>query len=153
MEFGFALRQQFFHKSMMLLLQHDESFTKGIILNRPSALEVQGGGHGQVAEGGLFVGAAAAKGELEINALHSLDHPRADELSTRVIKGVSYTSLEGAKELVAAGGATKVTFGYMASADSGTLLKELLRQASALPPPSEGAAAVGDNGISTRVHT
>lgn len=38
---------------------------------------------------------------------------------------------------------------YMASADSGTLLKELLQQASALPPPSEGAAAVGDNGIST----
>lgn len=42
MEFGFALRQQFFHKSVMLLLQHDESFTKGIILNRPSALEVEG---------------------------------------------------------------------------------------------------------------
>ena len=199
MEFGFALRQQFFHKSVMLLLQHDESFTKGIILNRPSALEVEGWrlwcGHGQVAEGGLFVGAAAAKGELEINALHSLDHPRADELSTRVIKGVSYTSLEGAKELVAAGIAAKGDFWvcagysgwapgqlqmecddrgswcltlplaahlalarprltllasrYMASADSGTLLKELLQQASALPPPSEGAAAVGDNGIST----
>ena len=38
-EFGFALRQQYFHKSVMLLLQHDDSFTKGIILNRPSAIE------------------------------------------------------------------------------------------------------------------
>jgi hypothetical protein len=77
MEFGFALRQQFFHKSVMLLLQHDESFTKGIILNRPSALELDGWrlwcGHGQVAEGGMFVGADNAKGQLEINCLHSLD--------------------------------------------------------------------------------
>ena len=42
MEYGFALRQQFFHKSVMLLLQHDESFTKGIIINRPSAYELDG---------------------------------------------------------------------------------------------------------------
>jgi len=41
-EYGFALRQQYFHKSVMLLLQHDESFTKGIILNRPSAMELDG---------------------------------------------------------------------------------------------------------------
>ena len=79
-EFGFALRQQYFHKSVMcappprlarmarahprrctaraqpasarapratcplhrLLLQHDEGFTKGIILNRPSAYEMDG---------------------------------------------------------------------------------------------------------------
>ena len=58
--FGFALRQQFFHKCVLLLLEHDEQFTKGIILNRPSALEMDGYrlwcGHGQVAEGGLFVG-------------------------------------------------------------------------------------------------
>ena len=50
--FGFALRQQFFHKCVLLLLQHDEQFTKGIILNRPSALEIDGWrvwcGHGQV---------------------------------------------------------------------------------------------------------
>ena len=41
-KFGFALRQQYFHKSVMLLLQHDKFFTKGIILNRPSALELGG---------------------------------------------------------------------------------------------------------------
>ena len=27
-EFGFALRQQYFHKSVMLLLQHNDSFTR-----------------------------------------------------------------------------------------------------------------------------
>ena len=49
---GFALRQQFFHKCVLLLLEHSEGFTKGIILNRPSALEIDGWrvwcGHGQV---------------------------------------------------------------------------------------------------------
>jgi len=170
--FGFALRQQFFHKSVMLLLQHDDGFTKGIILNRPSALELDGWrvwcGHGQVAEGGMFVGPENARGQLEINALHSLDGFLADRLSTKVIKGVSVTSLDGAKALVAAGTAKKADFWvcvgysgwapgqlaaeveqrdswYLASADSGTLLTELLRQAR---EPSAGAA-VADNGIST----
>ena len=113
-DFGFALRQQFFHKSVMLLLQHDDTFTKGIILNRPSALEVDGWrvwcGHGQVAEGGMFVGDDAAVGQLEINALHSLEGFMADRLSTKVIKGVSYTSLAGAKALVAAGQAMQSDF-------------------------------------------
>ena len=41
-DFGFALRQQYFHKCVMLLLHHDEGFTKGIILNRPSAYVLDG---------------------------------------------------------------------------------------------------------------
>ena len=55
--FGFGLRQQFFHKCVLLLLQHDEGFTKGIILNRPSALTLDGWRlwfGGDVAQGGLF---------------------------------------------------------------------------------------------------
>ena len=82
--FGFALRQQFFHKSVMLLLQHDETFTKGIILNRPSAIEQDGWrlwcGHGQVAEGGIFLGADKARGQLEINALHALEGFLVDQV-------------------------------------------------------------------------
>ena len=171
MEFGFALRQQFFHKCVLLLLQHDDGFTKGIILNRPSALEQDGFrlwcGHGQVAEGGIFVGEDAKMGELEISCLHSLTGPLAGEFSTTVIKGVSCTDLEGAKALVAAGEAERSDFyvcvGYsgwapgqlqmevekrdswfMASADSATLLAELLRQARALPPPSTDSAAAAD---------
>ena len=67
-------------------------------------------GHGQVADGGLFVGEKAKIGELEVNCLHSLDNPVADQISTRVIKGVSYTSLLGAKALIAAGQAEKSDF-------------------------------------------
>ena len=177
MQFGFALRQQFFHKCVLLLLQHDEQFTKGIILNRPSAITMDGWrlwcGHGQVAEGGLFVGKDAAMGKLEINCLHSLDGFMADQVSTKVIKGVSYTSLEGAKALVAAGQAQQSDFWvcvgysgwapgqlqmevekrdswYLASADGGTLLKGLLKQAQELPPPStESVAAAPLLGMDT----
>jgi len=169
MDFGFALRQQFFHKSVMLLLQHDDTFTKGIILNRPSALEVDGWrvwcGHGQVAEGGMFVGDDKKMGDLEINALHSLTGFLADKMSIPVIKGVSYMTLEGARALVKAGVAEKSDFWicvgysgwapgqlqmevekrdswYLASADSGTLLKELLREARELPPPGDSAISI-----------
>ena len=37
MEHGFGLRQQYFHKSVMLVLSQDDRFTKGIILNRPTS--------------------------------------------------------------------------------------------------------------------
>jgi hypothetical protein len=37
MEYGFGLRQQYFHKSVMLVLMQDDRFTKGIILNRPTS--------------------------------------------------------------------------------------------------------------------
>ena len=38
-DYGFGLRQQYFHKAAILVLDHEEgTFTKGIILNRPSDL-------------------------------------------------------------------------------------------------------------------
>jgi hypothetical protein len=33
---GFGLRQQYFHKAAILVLEHTATFTKGIILNRPT---------------------------------------------------------------------------------------------------------------------
>eukprot|EP00316_Scyphosphaera_apsteinii_P001127 CAMPEP_0119329650 /NCGR_PEP_ID=MMETSP1333-20130426/76351_1 /TAXON_ID=418940 /ORGANISM="Scyphosphaera apsteinii, Strain RCC1455" /LENGTH=546 /DNA_ID=CAMNT_0007338819 /DNA_START=61 /DNA_END=1698 /DNA_ORIENTATION=- len=167
-EFGFALRQQYFHKSVMLLLQHDDSFTKGIILNRPSALELNGWRvwfGGDVAEGGTFHG-FEGKGPREIVCLHSLQTKAASRLSMPVIRGVSHTTLEGALELVKKGEACKTDFWlfvgyagwapkqlqsecerdswYLASADSAVLLRELLRQGTELPPPSAGEAIAGD---------
>lgn len=41
-EYGFGLRQQYFHKVAILVLDHDEkTFTKGIILNRPTDLTLE----------------------------------------------------------------------------------------------------------------
>ena len=161
-EFGFALRQQYFHKSVMLLLQHDDGFTRGIILNRPSAYEIDGWRvwfGGDVGEGGMFRG-KDAKGDAEIVCLHSLVGEVASRLSIDIIRGVSYTTLEGAKALVAEGLAQRDDFwvfvGYagwapdqlqrelerdswfLASADGGLLLQELLRQGRELPPVSSG---------------
>lgn len=100
-EFGFALRQQYFHKSVMLLLQHDDGFTKGIILNRPSAITLDGWRlwfGGDVAQGGLFRRAApwrrglpdirSAASGLEMVCLHSLPGDAAQRLSLPVISGV-----------------------------------------------------------------
>ena len=50
------------------------------------------------------------QGEREIVLLHSLDGEAAERLSMPVIKGVSYTTLEGAKALVAEGIAQKSDF-------------------------------------------
>merc|ERR1719353_778269 len=171
-QFGFALRQQYFHKSVMLVLQHDESFTKGIILNRPSGLEIDGWRvwfGGDVCEGGMFRG-KDAKGSAEIVCLHTLDTEAAARLSIEVIPGVSHTTIEGAKALVAAGQAKREDFWvfvgnagwapgqlqgevdrdswFLASADSATLLKDLFRSSgtSSLPavpsgaPPPDGIA-------------
>ena len=112
--FGFALNQQYFHKSVMLVLSHDKSFTKGVILNRPTSVrlatadsddefDVWFGGDVQ----GLFEDDESRR---EINCLHAL--PMDDEtsessmikrLSFPIVRGISYTSLDGAQELVRLG--------------------------------------------------
>ena len=114
----FGLARQQYHKSVMLLLQHDESFTKGIILNRPSALEIDGWRvwfGGDVAEGGLFHQGQARKrsislSEREIVLLHALSGEEVDRLSLPIIKGVQQTSLDAAKALIAAGKAKREDF-------------------------------------------
>jgi putative transcriptional regulator len=128
-EFGFALRQQYFHKCVILLLSHDDGFTKGIILNRPSALTLDGWRlwfGGDVAQGGLFRKAepwktieerasallmvSAASSGLEMVCLHSLTSEAARRLSLPVISGVWQTSFEVAKSLVDDGEAAKEDF-------------------------------------------
>ena len=100
-----------------------------------------------------------------MTCLHALEGEAAARLSLPVIRGVSQTSLEGALALVEQGDATREDFwvfvgcaGWapkqleaevddgtwlMASADSATLLRELLSQGTALQPPAdEDATAV-----------
>jgi putative transcriptional regulator len=171
---GFELRQQYFHKVVMLLLTHDETFTRGIILNRPSALLKNGWRvwcGGDVETGNFFsTGPDNSQREGLFVCLHSLNIDAAKKVSTNVIKGVWWTSFVEAQRLVLNGLAKKEDFwvfaGYagwgpgqlqgevnrkswfLASADSGTLLSELLRQATEMPPPSAGCPPPGD-GLAT----
>lgn len=111
-EFGFAIRQQYFHKSVMLLFEHNDENTKGIILNRPSAYEMDGWRvwfGGPVEEGTLFRDSEEIQGEQEIMCicLHALDNEMAENFSVPIIKGVSYTTLQFAQVMVLEGKAKK----------------------------------------------
>lgn len=67
---------------------------------------------GDVAEGGLFHG-GEARGTQEVILLHSLDcesDAEVERLSMPIIRGVHYTTLEGAKSLVDSGRAQKADF-------------------------------------------
>ncbi|KAK3255751.1 hypothetical protein CYMTET_35084 [Cymbomonas tetramitiformis] len=178
-QFGFALRQQYFHKSVILVLSHDEQFTRGIILNRPTAKTLEGWKvwlGGDVQEGGLFrEKTSEALPPAEITCLHRLQSEEALELSTEVIKGISWCGFEAAKALVASGSAVQEDFWvfvgyagwgpeqlqgeldrqswYLAAADSTVLLDSLLSLASdptSLPKVNaSGQLEPGGDGIDT----
>jgi len=158
-DFGFGLRQQYFHKCALLLVEHDDRFTKGIILNRPTSLKLKGWNlwcGGDVQEGGLFRKGARndQSGSLppELTCLHRLESEEARAVSSQIIKSIYQTSFENALQLVDSGKATRDDFWlfagycgwapnqlqgelernswYMAAADSSVLLGELLAQSS-----------------------
>jgi hypothetical protein len=96
-----GLRQQYFHKSVIIILEHNaENFTKGIILNRPTNLVLTDddftNNDGTALEdsnsnnrwplwfGGDVLGMHTD--EPEINCLHSLDSQAARDMSTPIVK-------------------------------------------------------------------
>jgi putative transcriptional regulator len=90
-DFGFGLRQQYFHKAVILVLDHDEKkFTKGIILNRPSekviADDVNEGVEWRVWFGGDVQGLDSILPD--IVCLHSLKDEEAKEVSETVMKDI-----------------------------------------------------------------
>lgn len=90
-DFGFGLRQQYFHKAVILVLDHDEStFTKGVILNRPSnrVLEddVNVGLQWKVWFGGDVQGLDSLLPD--IVCLHSLRSKEAMDVSVSVMKDI-----------------------------------------------------------------
>lgn len=90
-DFGFGLRQQYFHKAVILVLDHDEkSFTKGIILNRPSNQmmedEINEGVKWRVWFGGDVQGLDSMLPD--IVCLHSLKSEEAKECSVSVMKDI-----------------------------------------------------------------
>ena len=165
-DFGFGLRQQYFHKTAILVLDHDESvFTKGIILNRPTDLmledDINPGKQWRVWFGGDVQGLNAQ--QPDIVCLHSLKSDKASDASVAVMKDIKWTTFDNAKLLVKAGVAEVNDFWvfvgyagwgpkqlmgelerdswYMVATDSQTLLKELARQSKTSDPRDAGLDA------------
>lgn len=157
-DFGFGLRQQYFHKAVILVIDHDEKvFTKGIILNRPTdqLLVDENNNKWRVWFGGDVQNLSHYSPE--ICCIHSISGIDAvDEVSNVVMKDIQWTSFDNAKKLVKeghaetkdfwvfagyAGWGPKQLYGelnrkswYMCATDSQTLLKELANQSSLTDP-------------------
>jgi len=166
-DFGFGLRQQYFHKTVILVIDHNENqFTKGIILNRPTdmllvdenEMEEDKKRKWRVWFGGDVQGWDSFMPE--IVCLHSLQGPEIEKVSTQVMKDMQYTTFDDAKKLVKDGLAAPSDFWvfcgyagwgpqqlmgelerkswYMVATDSQTLLKELARQSADAEPREAG---------------
>lgn len=161
-DFGFGLRQQYFHKAAILVLDHDENqFTKGIILNRPSD-QMLDDDLNNIKWRVWFGGDVQGIDHIvpEIVCLHSLKGEQASKASVQVMKDVKWTTFENAKKLVKAGVAKPSDFWvfagyagwgpgqlmgeldrkswYMVATDSQTLLKELAKQSAGADPRDAG---------------
>lgn len=128
---GRASRQPFFHKSVMLLVEHDSGEgTCGLILNRPSALVLDGWRlwfGGPVGDGNLFgtdPGVLHEKHDRQLVCLHRLgrrgaawrgveEGKAAEHVSVAIIDGVWYTTTKRAQLLVDRGVADKADFRLM----------------------------------------
>ncbi|KAJ1630191.1 hypothetical protein T492DRAFT_95790 [Pavlovales sp. CCMP2436] len=168
---GFGLHQQYFHKCAMLVLSHGPEFTRGIILNRPTPFRTDEGW--PLWYGGDVQSLTEEREAREITCIHTLDLPAAEKMSLRVTPEISYTSYEGAKELVAQGVAQPSDFwtfcGYagwgpgqlqseldrktgsswrLVSANGAVLLRELIGQRRGGATADDGGDGGGD-GIDT----
>ena len=107
-----GLRQQYFYKSVVLVVEHTPIFTKGIILNRPTerSLKDDHNNDWKVWFGGDVQGIHSD--EEAYLCLHRLDDSSqlAKDLSTPILKDISSTPWEIAQVLVDAGEATKDDF-------------------------------------------
>ena len=162
-DYGFGLRQQYFHKAAILVLDHDENtFTKGIILNRPTDLMLDDtlnpGVQWQVWYGGDVQGLSSSNPE--IVCLHTLKDKEVTRVSIPVMNDIQWTTFDVAKQLVRqnlaqstdfwvfcgyAGWGPKQLMGelerkswYMVATDAQTLLKELARLSSNIDPRDAG---------------
>lgn len=111
-DFCYGLKQQYFHKSIMLVLEHEEEGgTNGIILNRPTSrvLKDNDGNEWKIWFGGPVrgIGDVLAEGEkLAFTCLHALRNDVAKRLSNKIIKDIQastmcpvYTVLSGGLHL------------------------------------------------------
>jgi putative AlgH/UPF0301 family transcriptional regulator len=162
-EFGFGLRQQFFEKAVTLIIDHDpRTFTKGIILNRPTDIylhdDLNPDCKWRVWFGGDVQGLNSDNPD--IVCLHSLDDPQARHASIPVMNDLQWTTFDNAKRLVRSGYASPGDFWvfcgyagwgagqltaelersswYMVATDSDTLLQQLRRESGRSDPRDAG---------------
>ena len=108
LEFGFGLRQQYFHKCVLLILAHKDDFTRGVIVNRPTNRRTAKGW--RIWYGGDVQGITAADYMQEAICLHKCTNAEAVRASTEIIKGIYTCSLEQAEILTDEGHATPEDF-------------------------------------------
>ena len=99
----FALNQQYFHKSVILILDHDrQRFTRGIILNRNVKRKMTIFNKSwEVYFGGDVGGFAVKKSLPEIVCIHSLkNNDQVDRVSMKVNNDISWTTIDAASILI-----------------------------------------------------
>eukprot|EP00434_Breviolum_minutum_P036232 symbB.v1.2.032098.t1/scaffold3754.1/size70833/9 len=146
----FAQRQQYFHKSVVLIIKHDDAGDMGIIINRPSGFNTRQLGIKGPSWNIWFGGDCEGIRDAHVRGIRSFClHVRDDfaSMSREVTSGVYLISFEKAQELVSAGRAKTSDFmlflGYcgwirnqlqgelnvgvwkMASVDSRVIVREL----------------------------
>lgn len=109
----FALNQQYFHKAIIFIVEHTETFTRGVILNRPTAFNnvdiadittgfpagfLGGADKWNVWCGGDCEGLNSGGGAVFF-CIHTLD--RLAEFSQPIIRGIYLIDLAEAQRLVA----------------------------------------------------
>ncbi|GAX79744.1 hypothetical protein CEUSTIGMA_g7185.t1 [Chlamydomonas eustigma] len=110
----FEQSQQYFHQAVILLLDHDETGSIGVILNRPSdynlgKLVLSEPQMGQFDSCRLYVGGDV--GDNRMQMLHSIQELQGCK---EVVKGVYMGGIEGARSKVVAGEATADDFRWYA---------------------------------------
>lgn len=126
----FAINQQYFHKTLIFIVEHTENFTRGVILNRPTAFstsDLRGSigfsmdaseGAPDTADGwnvwcggdcqGLNARQDVFSGGVAYCCLHTLE--RLGNKSREIIKGAYSIDLDIAQQLVEAGEAEQYDF-------------------------------------------
>jgi putative AlgH/UPF0301 family transcriptional regulator len=108
LQFGFGLRQQYFHKCVLLILSHTKDFTRGVIVNRPTNRRTADGW--RIWYGGDVQGISAEEYMQEAVCLHRSSSQAVIAKSEEVFKGVYTCSFLSAQECVKQGKASSEEF-------------------------------------------
>lgn len=114
---NYGLNQQWLHKSVVLVLEHEHGMTSGIILNRPTDLILRDNvdkcpheddydENGEEVVRGWDIWFGGDKFGIHTDhpkffCLHSLRTPQSEAVSEEIMPGIYFCSLQDAKELVA----------------------------------------------------